>query len=290
MRTINIKTALLSIFVLFAVVAESSAFASKGIYLTQYTLENTSYLNYLIRRAKASGIDTFIIDMEKPSSRYRNNVARVKESGIKYIARVVMFEGGANPSQVNNPAIWQSRYKLVKQAVDWGADSIQLDYIRYNTKQPPSAENAKKILNIIQWYKTKLAAENIPLQIDVFGETSFGASKWIGQDAKLFSQSIDALCPMVYPSHYKPFDKHYRTPYDTVYGSLTRMKGQFGGTMPVKLYPYIELSNYHYSMTKDQKLKYIREQIKATKDAGADGFYVWSAHNRYDNLFDVLGG
>src|SRR5690606_12726421 len=141
---INLKIAFLFVFMLFMLGYESSVFASKGIYLTQYTAENTSYLNYLIRRAKASGIDTFIIDYERPSSRYRNNVAHVKANGIKYVARIVMFPGGANASQVNNPAVWQSKYKLVKQAVDWGADQIQLDYIRFNTKQKPSAENARK--------------------------------------------------------------------------------------------------------------------------------------------------
>jgi hypothetical protein len=290
MRKINIKWTFLFIITLISFIAESSAFAAKGIYLTQYTLENTSYLNYLIQRSKASGIDTFVVDLESPNSRYRNNVALLKENGIKYVARITMFPGGATPKQVDNPDIWQSKYRLAKQAIEWGATQIQLDYIRYNTKQRPSAENAKKIYNIIKWYKTKLAAQGIPLQIDVFGETSFGASKWIGQDAKLFAESIDALCPMVYPSHYKPFAEHYHDPYETVYGSLTRMKKQFDDDMPVKLYPYIELSNYHYSMSRKQKLVYIREQIEATTDAGADGFYVWSAHNRYDSLFDVLGG
>lgn len=290
MFTTTIKKAFLCIFLLAMLALESTAFATKGIYLTQYTLENTAYLNYLIRRAKASGIDTFIVDYERPSKKYKNNIGLLKDSGIRYVARIVMFPGGATHDMVSNPAIWQKKYTLVKQAVDMGANEIQLDYIRYNTKQRPSSDNAKRILEVIKWYKNKLASQGIPLQIDVFGETSFGESKWIGQNAKLFSQSIDTLCPMVYPSHYKPFDHHYRNPYETVYGSLTRLKGQFNGNVPVKIIPYIELSNYHYSMSNSQKIQYIKAQIKAAHDAGADGFYVWSAHNRYDNLFSVLGG
>lgn len=290
MFTSNLKKAFLFLFLLITLCLESTVFATKGIYLTQYTLENTAYLNYLIRRAKASGIDTFVIDFERPSKKYRNNIGLVKESGIKYVARVVMFPGGATAAMVANPEIWQKKYGLVKTAVDYGANEIQLDYIRYNTKQRPSSENAKRIMEIIKWYKTKLASQGIPLQIDVFGETSFGPSKWIGQNVKLFSQSIDALCPMVYPSHYEPHAQHYKTPYQTVYGSLTRLKGQFNGKMPVRVIPYIELSNYHYRMSNPQKIEYIRAQIKATRDAGVDGFYVWSAHNRYDNLFNVLGG
>lgn len=263
----------------------------KGIYLTQYSLENTTFLNYLIKHAKAAGIDTFVVDMELPSKRYKNNIQLLKENNINYVARIIMFPGGGTKQQVENPEYWQKKYALVKQAVDWGAKSIQLDYIRYNTHQRASQENAQHVLEIIAWYKNKLAAQNIPLEVDVFGIASFGESKYIGQNIKLFSQSVDAVCPMVYPSHYVPFPDHFRHPYDTVYDSLTHIKTQFGGEkMPIKLYAYIELSNYHYPMTHAKTLEYIQEQLEAVDEAGADGWYAWSPHNRYDNLFAILEG
>ncbi len=261
----------------------------KGIYVTQYNFENTSFLNYLIKHAKAAGVDTFVVDMELPSKRYKENVALLKDNNIKYVARIIMFPGGATPDLVNDPAKWQKKYTLVQQAVSWGANQIQLDYIRYNTKQKPTPENARRILGIIQWYKNKLAGQNIPLQVDVFGITSFGESKYIGQNIKLFSQSVDAICPMVYPSHYVPFPDHFQHPYDTVYTSLKHIKGQFGGDkMPIKLYAYIELSNYHFPMSHEKTLEYIKAQLNAVQAAGADGWYAWSPHNRYDNLFSIL--
>ena len=55
----------------------------KGIYVTQYNLENTAYLKYLIKHAKAAGIDTFVVDLELPSKRYQNNIALLKENGLK---------------------------------------------------------------------------------------------------------------------------------------------------------------------------------------------------------------
>jgi len=268
--------------------ANVGATGVKGIYVTQYTLENTNYLNYLIKNAKASGINTFVVDLERPSKRYQNNIALVKENGIRYVARIVMFPGGGTPAQIKNPNYWQGKYRLVKQAMDWGADRIQLDYIRYNTKQKPSAQNAKDINEIIQWYKTKVAAQKVPLEIDVFGIASFGESKYIGQNIKLFSENVDAICPMVYPSHYEPFAYHYKRPYETILDSLDRIQDQFADEMPIKMYAYIELSNYHYSMSREQKYQYIKAQIKAVKDAEADGWYAWSPHNRYENLFKVL--
>ncbi|VVC74756.1 hypothetical protein AQUSIP_00280 [Aquicella siphonis] len=260
----------------------------KGIYVTQWNLENTTYLNYLIKRAKSAGINTFVVDLEKPGKRYKENIALLKDNHIRYVARIVMFPDGGTASQIENPAVWQKKYTLVKQAIDYGANEIQLDYIRYNTKQKPSAENAKRIHEIIAWYKNKLSGQNIPLQVDVFGIASFGESKYIGQNIKLFSQSVDAICPMVYPSHYAPFPKHFKQPYETVYNSLKSIKGQFDDKMPVKMYAYIELSNYHFPMSRPKTIEYIKSQLRAVQAAGADGFYAWSPHNRYDNLFNIL--
>jgi len=292
--TIKTTTKLLfGLFSLFFLTTIAQATANqapvRGIYITQYMFENTAFLNHLIAGAKRAGVNTFVIDMEKPSKRYRDNLALVKENNIRYVARIIMFPGGGTKAQIENPAVWQKKYALVKQAVDWGASQIQLDYIRYNTKQKPSANNAKNVLTIISWYKNKLSGQNIPLQVDVFGIASFGESKYIGQNVQLFSQSVDAICPMVYPSHYVPFPEHFKKPYDTVYSSLKSIKKQFGGDdMPIKMYAYIELSNYHFPMSHPKTLEYIKAQLKAVQDAGGDGWYAWSPHNRYDNLFNVL--
>jgi hypothetical protein len=275
----------------FASLLAPNAFAAltKGIYLTQYTLEDTPYLNYLIEHSKAVGINTFIVDLERPSKRYHENLALLKRNNISYVARIVIFPGGGTKAQVSNPSVWQEKYSLVKQAVDWGADQIQLDYIRYNTEQAPTAQNARDIHHIIQWYKARLAAHKVPLQLDIFGIASFGPSVYIGQDIKLFSSTADAICPMVYPSHFEPFRQHAVTPYDTIYGALTALRDQFPeGKIPFKLYPYIELSNYRYPLSHPQRLKYIVAEIRAAEDAGADGWYVWSPHNEYDSLFEVL--
>lgn len=261
----------------------------KGIYITQYNLENTSFLKYLIKHAKVAGINTFVIDLERPSKKYRENIALVKQNGIKYVARITMFPNGGTSKEIDNPEIWQKKYALVKQAIDWGANQIQLDYIRYNTKQKASPENAKHIFTIIEWYKNKLSRQNVPLQVDIFGIASFGESKYIGQNIKLFSKTVDAICPMVYPSHYVPFPEHFKHPYETVHDSLRRIKKQFGNKMPIKMYAYIELSNYHYPMSHAKNLDYIKAQLKAVKDADADGWFAWSPHNRYDNLFYLLG-
>ncbi len=280
------------IFIFAVLLFSNTVFAGpmvKGIYLTQSTLEDTTKLNYLIQHAKAAGITAFIIDLEIISKRYAQNIQLVKNANIKYIARIIMFPDGGTPDKVKSPDYWKRKYALVKYAVDNGASRIQLDYIRYNTKQPASSQNAKDIYQIIHWYKEQLASQNIPLEVDVFGISSFGEAKNIGQSIKLFSSTVDAICPMVYPSHFVPFKEHAATPYETVYDSLIAIKDQFDEEkLPFQLVPYIELSNYHYQLSQRRKLEYIHAQILAAEKAGADGWYAWSPHNQYDNLFRVL--
>src|ERR1044071_6841292 len=87
----------------FCLINQSYAAAVKGIYVTQATLENTPFLTYLIRNAKASGINAFVVDMEIPSKRYEQNIALVRESGIKYVARIIMFPDGGTTAQIKNP-------------------------------------------------------------------------------------------------------------------------------------------------------------------------------------------
>lgn len=287
-----IKTIQSSVFGLgLALLSLTSAFASpsiKGIYINQGTLENSNYLKQLIEESKTVGINTFVIDLEKVTKNYGKNVQLVKDSGIRYVARIVVFPDGGKAHQIKSKEYREKRMALVDSAIGFGADEIQLDYIRYSSKQASSPQNAKDVKEVIQWFKERTDAKKVPLQIDIFGEVSFKESPRIGQNIQLFADSIDGACPMVYPSHYAPYQKHSKEPYKTVLTSLEALKKQFESKPPFKLIPYIEASNYHYKMSSEQKSLYVLSQIKAAEDANADGWYVWSPGNVYNSLFNAL--
>ncbi len=280
------KIIILAILVFFNSIVMADSI--RGIYITQSTLENTKLINYLIDNAKKAGISTFVVDLESPGKLYEKNIALLAQNNIRYVVRIEMFPGGGTPEQIASEDYWKRKYKLVTTAIKYGAKEIQLDYIRYNTRSGSSPEHSKNINKIVRWYKDQLAPQNIPLQMDVFGISSYGEEPHIGQNIALFSQTVDTICPMVYPSHYVPFKEHAATPYKTVYESLTAIQDMFDEKIPVKLIAYIELSNYHYPLSHSKKVEYIQAQLKAVKDSGAAGWYAWSAHNYYDILFEVL--
>lgn len=276
--------------ILLGITSNASAW-DKGIYLTQYMLENPQKLDYFIREAKASGINTFVIDHDYFSSRYAPAIAKVKAAGIKNVTRIVVFTDGGNAQQVRSQAHWEEKMKYINDAIKAGSDAIQLDYIRYSSKMPANPQHAKDVYQVIKFFKAKINAQKVPMEIDIFGEVSYHPSMHIGQDLKMFADSVDGMNPMVYPSHFWPYEKYSADPYKTVNSSLNALVDHFDGKPPFKLHAFIEAANYHYlKKTNDaQKQKYLLQQIRAVEDTkGADGWYVWSANNVYDNLFKVL--
>lgn len=269
-----------------------SAYAwDKGIYLTQYMLENPQKLDYFIREAKATGINTFVIDHDYHSSKYAPAIAKVKAANIKVVTRIVVFSDGGNAKQVRSQSHWEDRYKFVNEAIKAGTDTIQLDYIRYSSKEPANPQHAKDVYQVIKWFKNKINAQKVPMEIDIFGEVSYYPSMHIGQDLKMFADSVDGVNPMVYPSHFWPYQKYSAEPYKTVNNSLKALVGHFDDKPPFKVHAFIEAANYHYikKTSNAEKQKYLLQQIRAVEDAdGVSGWYVWSANNVYENLFQVL--
>lgn len=287
----EIKTYILKAAVfIFLLLASSmvSAVTVRGIYVSQPTLENASTVRYLIKRAKAAGINTFVVDLKRISKRYNRNIKLVKQANLKYVARIVVFPGGGNRAKILSIPYRQKKYKLVQHAVALGANEIQLDYIRYHDKSRAVWQNVKDVYQVIKWFRDRLRPQRIPLQIDIFGVVTKRDLLSIGQSARAFANIVEAMCPMVYPSHYIPKHYHSRRPYRTVLSSLRALKAQFGGRPPFKIYAFIEVSNYLYKHSGQQKLQYINEQLRAVRDSRVDGWYAWSPRNRYNALFQVL--
>ncbi len=281
---------LLAILISVGLISHAQAW-DKGIYLTQYTLEKPAKLDYLLREAKATGINTFVVDHEYYSSHYAAALAKVKAAGMKVVVRVVIFSNGGNAAQIRSQAHWEDKLKLINDAIKAGANAIQLDYIRYSSKEPANPQHAKDVYQIIKWYKKRINAQNIPMEIDIFGEVGYYPSMHIGQDIKMFADSVDGVNPMVYPSHFWPYQKYSAEPYKTVNNSLNALAKQFDNNPPFKIHAFIEAANYHYikKTSNADKQKYLLQEIRAVEAANkASGWYVWSANNVYENLFQVL--
>jgi hypothetical protein len=267
--------------------APAQQFKTQGIYVQQLTALNKTKLDHLINNSLEVGINTLVVDLWWPSAKYKSAIARIQEHGLRYVPRITMFEGGGTREQITNQQYWENRWKLAKYALDLGAKDVQLDYIRYSSKNAASPNNALDIREVLRFFKKRINERGAQLQIDVFGEVGLAPSMHIGQDITVFAPEIDAVCPMVYPSHYTPYAETAKKPFETVFTSLMGMKRQMG-KQQVPVLAYIELFNFRHSMNTVERVKYIRAQLRAAREAQAEGWYAWSAGNHYDLLFEIL--
>ena len=83
--------------------------------------------------------------------------------------------------------------------------------------------------------------------------TAFKHSKHIRQYAPLFADYINAICPMLYLSHFKPYAKHAKIPYKTIYTALVNLRKQLREDPDVKIYAYIEMYNFRYHFSHTQR-------------------------------------
>lgn len=263
----------------------------KGIFLTQPTVESTKRVQYFIKQAKKHKINTFVIDIWGKSNIYKKNIQTILNNKIHVVSRIIVFPKGATSAQTKNQKLINKKLNLARYMLDMGVKEIQLDYIRYKPQQPKSYQNAKVIYKIIEKFKTLTKKYKAKLQIDIFGIVSYKPNHHIGQDVRLFANVVDVFCPMVYPSHFYPYQEHAKNPYKTIYNSLIALKAQLNRSPSYsnkEIIAYIELFNYRYPMNFKQRIHYIREQIKATQQAGITGWFAWSANNKYKTLFEAL--
>lgn len=244
-------------------------------------------------------------------------LAKLREHGIYTIARVTVFQDPILAQQKPEWAIrskkgglWRDKNGLAwvdpanaevrayivaiaKEAVALGFDEINFDYIRYPTDGKLSdiiyGNGSSKRYEVIGGFFKYLAEEmkDEPAYIsgDLFGLTTEKKGEddmSIGQRLADAVEHFDYVMPMVYPSHYPVGYLGYKNPanypYEVVYNAMKAGVKQ-SVDKKAKLRTWIQAFNIGavYDGAK------IKAQIKASDDAGADGWVLWNASNRYTN-------
>lgn len=269
-----------------AVPAHSFPSFYKGIYLTVDSGRSTEKLKSLISRAKQSGINTFVIDVQYPRSAHcavpKENVDLLLAHGIHPVARIVMFPDGLNRYPIE-PEYIQARYRIARESCENGFREIQFDYIRFNDYSVRGkltvAQRAEVIEGILKTAKTQLRQFNVKTAADVFGRIPLNKVDPIGQRMEGLDRVVDVICPMAYPSHYTWSAKLMADPYHTVFITSKRAKER---TKNAEIVTYIQAFKMKLGRSKLSYDKYVEEQIKAVHDAGVRGYIMWNARQDYE--------
>ena len=185
--------------------------------------------------------------------------------------------------------VWKYNVDLAVAAAKAGFDEIQFDYVRFPSDgdlslirypgvhpQPMSWT----IPAFVQYAASRLHPLGAHVSVDVFGLAATH-DLGIGQLPRRISRYVDAVYPMVYPSHYNAGEYNLPDPNaepgETVSHSLLDFQTALEGRK-ARLTPWLQ----DFSLGRTYTLDDVRAQVQAARLRHAGGFLLWNAEGLYD--------
>jgi hypothetical protein len=238
---------------------------------------------------------------------------KARAAGVYLIGRVVVFEdpilaaqrpdlaiqtsgGGVWENNAGlgwtNPydkRVWDYVVSIGKAAARAGFDEIQFDYVRFpsdgdiesavfpgKTAEAP----AWTIARFVHYASRQLKPLGVRVSVDVFG-LSATHDLGVGQKPGRLAKYVDAVYPMVYPSHYNPGEFNLPDPSSTPGPTVSRSLRDFRNAMvgeKAMLIPWLE----DFSLTSDRRpVEEIQAQIDAARKHNVKGFLLWNPSGVY---------
>jgi hypothetical protein len=249
----------------------------------------------------------------------RRAAGKAHARGVYLIGRVVVFEdpvlarerpalairrtdgsiwttsaglGWVNPY---DERVWKYNLDIAEAAVKAGFDEIMFDYVRFPTDgdvstavfEPRRSEpRSRTISRFLEYARSRLEPAGARVSAAVFG-LSATRGMGIGQKPRRLAEHLDAIYPMVYPSHYGSgeygLDDPNAVPGVTVARSLKDFRRALAGR-DTQLVPWLQ----DFSLGREYTIDEVRAQIQAARDLESKGFLLWNPAGLYTP--GALGG
>ena len=253
-------------------------------------------------------------------------VDTMRAHGILPIARIVVFKDSVTAR--NNPdhtirkadgspwhdkkgqtwvnpyanAIWEYNFRVADEAIKMGFGEIQFDYIRFPEPYKslpqqvfPEQKGRTKPQVLAEFLRTareRFAKQGVRTTADIFGlVTTVGGALEVGQKWEPISQSVDAVLPMVYPSHYPPgsfqLPHPNAAPYDVIHIAISRARERDEklGIKGEHVRPWLQAFSLGQPKYGPHE---IEEQKRGVYDSGYDGWVLWEPGTRYDKFIPAF--
>jgi hypothetical protein len=225
-----------------------------------------------------------VVVMEDPVlSEQRPDLAILRKDGGRWTNHAGL--GWSNPY---DRRVWDYNVDIAEVAARTGFDEIQFDYVRFPSDGDiesaifPGKRNEAMGVTIARFvhYATKrLKPMGVRVSVDVFG-LSATRDLGIGQSPRRLAKIVDAIYPMVYPSHYGSgeygIDSPVSSPRRTVGMSLRDFRRQMRRGK-ADLIPWLE----DFSFSGTTTLEHVQEQIRAARRWKSGGFLLWNPSGIY---------
>jgi hypothetical protein len=196
--------------------------------------------------------------------------------------------GGLAWTDEYDKRVWKYNVDVAVSAAKAGFDEIQFDYVRFPSdgdlsliRYPAARAEPKSttIANFLRYAASRLRPLGVRVSADVFGLAA-SHDLGIGQAPRKISRILDAVYPMVYPSHFGPGEYNIPDPNDdpgrTVAFALADFRRDLAGGR-AKLIPWLQ----DFSLGRTYTLDDVRAQILSAREAHSRGFMLWNAGGVY---------
>ncbi len=187
-----------------------------------------------------------------------------------------------------NLRVWEYNIALAKELVALGFDEIQFDYIRFPSdgdlkrikyrKGLGAQSKVKTIGTFLKTAKEALHPLGATISVDLFGLVAWKKDDFgVGQRIEEIAPHVDAICPMLYPSHFpKGFlgkDNPGAFPKEIMSKSVQRLLART--STPIR--PWIQ--GFWYTPEE------IVAQIEGVMQAGVKEWLVWNPASNYERMY-----
>lgn len=186
--------------------------------------------------------------------------------------------------------------ELAKEAIEAGADEIQLDYVRFPVHLtqkvavlPDQKDRSPMIRDFVKRVKAVTKPEGVFLSLDFFGVAATGDKddiERLGQHIPTVAPEADAISLMSYPSHYSKGYMGFNNPADhaEIIGignkaAVDQLKPTGAATVFrtwLQAFP-LGVTNYNSA--------YLLAQAKSAETSGGHGWLMWSPACQYDQVW-----
>lgn len=297
---------------------------AKGIYLTAHTVGLPERTHRLMSLVETTELNALVVDFKDDdgtlthqahADQLKDLLRRANRKGIYSIARIVTFKdpraarsrpelalrrrsgtvwhdrtgaGWLDPSLRDT---WEYNLALAQEAVSYGFQEIQFDYVRFPSDGDVSAiaypnlgglPKQEVIAQFLQWARERLASSGARVSADIFGlVTTVSDDMGIGQALERVASGVDIISPMVYPSHYSPGNYGLAdpeaSPYLTVRRGLEDGIRRLGQDKKGTWRPWLQ----DFSLRIDYTPEMVSQQIRAVEELGIGEWLLWNPGNRY---------
>ena len=299
--------------------SHSSVEGRRGVYVTAYAASQSGFLEGVLGKLNEHGLNTVVVDIKnnhgevcyasgvqlarqigavKPLLDLSAVVQAVHARGMYVIARQVVFYDpflarhlGLDTAPWVLPtvaAVVAYNLDIAAEAERAGFDEIQFDYIRFPDDGPIGPDYSARCRAVEAFLSQARERLALPLSADVYGRVTF---PWnarridpIGQHLEDMAQWVDAVSPMLYPSHY--VEREFK---DNPYGTVHRGVSDATARIALSVRPYLQA--FEMAIPSGMSLStYIAAQVEAAEAAGADGYLFWNPRSDYTALWQALDG